>query len=1217
MRLIAVALLVALFVFAVPVVATAVSTYTLATPAPGSVTPASKPLISVRVSDPAGIWMSGAQIKVDGVSRTPRLTWGPGNSYLQLSYQQTTALKNGTHTVYASVFTGAGRTSYTWTFSVNSAPSIGPLTPADGSTVNSQLPVISAGVVPNGLPVAWYDMTVDGASVTPVYDSALRTISYTPATPLANDAEHAVTLRVTDTGGASSEVAWRFGVQIYADMEDTAGCTDCHIGYPSVHPMTNCDGCHELDGPFPPYWSMDPQYAEVHSTDFITDVNCTYCHSTVYPNVPGHYASTASIHYSGTDMSGCACHVRNLTIEHNRYTTPEGEPITCVTCHLSDDPVVQAAMAEGRRTCADCHPSALSGSHDALHTLDRTDTCIDCHEGDSLTQVHLGSGLTCNTCHASTDPDVLAALGNDLRACASCHTAQGVDYHTNMSVHFAPNSYEACGSCHHAWGSNPLQGPDVTRHEAGCTTCHNDQTDLNGLTTACSSCHIENGVDFHPSLAQDHTPLDQASTDCARCHGSTDVRVVHTTWGCETCHSGGCSDCHSIHNPNGGALERATSCHVCHETAGTDYHLDFGVDHTFAGLDVGCEGGDCHSASLVDSHAQLVGPDGRYSQYSDTCALCHLNLDPLRIPAGATADCSTCHEAHGDLDVLHTATLGSGGIHLFDNHDGWMGSTGAWMDCADCHSASLGDIHAARCATCHPTPRDAFEDWGGSCTQGGCHTSYHTSGFDHDAVDDGNCSACHDEAMFRLYDDPCVDCHPRPDASDVTPPVTTSNAQASYIGTARISFHQTDGGMVGIGTTLHRLDGGAITTGDYLDVASPGAHTVEFWSVDQNGNAEVAHHTVAFTVVADTTAPVTSVNAQAEYFGPTTLRLTVVESSFLGVKGTYYQLNGGAVQSGTTISIPQPAGSPVAYTLTYWSEDWSGNVEIAHTFSFTVNRDTTPPVSTLGVLPYYRSTYVSIPFSATDNGIGTVYRYYRLDGGSTYSMPSYQGSINRTLTLGTHTIEYWAVDAVGNVETHRFASFSMDMLAPTVSSDAAESYPETGAQITITGADETGGSGLSRIAYRVDGGSEQAAASPSLVEVLTEGTHSIEYWSVDNAGNTSPHVIKVFVVGTATSGQTGTIRLVWGDADVSGYTPVDGSWASWTIRSGGPTGPVVTTGSSSAPGWDGVDDVVVPVSATPYYVHIDWWDEDWWMEGPTIHPTVYVAVPGGVTRLSY
>ena len=156
------AILAAVLLLAVPTAAHAASTYFDKLPPAGSISTVAMPLIQVKVSDPAGI-NTGYQLKVDGLSRTPKVTWGPGNSYCVLTYQTVSALANGPHTVYASVFTGAGRTSTTWNFTTKVPPVVGPLTPADGSTTNSRRPVISGVVAPNGVALSSYSMTVDGA----------------------------------------------------------------------------------------------------------------------------------------------------------------------------------------------------------------------------------------------------------------------------------------------------------------------------------------------------------------------------------------------------------------------------------------------------------------------------------------------------------------------------------------------------------------------------------------------------------------------------------------------------------------------------------------------------------------------------------------------------------------------------------------------------------------------------------------------------------------------------------------------------------------------------------------------------------------------------------------------------------------------------------------------------------------------------------------------
>ncbi|HSK48460.1 MAG TPA: hypothetical protein VLA05_10740, partial [Coriobacteriia bacterium] len=116
------ATLAVLLLFAMSVTsAFAASTYFEQAPGVNGISTTAMPLISVKVSDPAGI-STGFQIKVDGVSRTPKTKWGPGNAWVQLYYQTTAPLGNGNHTVYASVFTGAGRTSTTWNFTQKVQP---------------------------------------------------------------------------------------------------------------------------------------------------------------------------------------------------------------------------------------------------------------------------------------------------------------------------------------------------------------------------------------------------------------------------------------------------------------------------------------------------------------------------------------------------------------------------------------------------------------------------------------------------------------------------------------------------------------------------------------------------------------------------------------------------------------------------------------------------------------------------------------------------------------------------------------------------------------------------------------------------------------------------------------------------------------------------------------------------------------------------------------
>jgi hypothetical protein len=54
-------------------------------------------------------------------------------------------------------------------------------------------------------------------------------------------------------------------------------------------------------------------------------------------------------------------------------------------------------------------------------------------------------------------------------------------------------------------------------------------------------------------------------------------------------------------------------------------------------------------------------------------------------------------------------------------------------------------------------------------------------------------------------------------------------------------------------------------------------------------------------------------------------------------------------------------------------------------------------------------------------------------------------------------------------------------------------------RVTLTGKDEVGGSGVEQVMYRIDGGAPQSYGGP--FNFTTEGEHTLEYRSIDGAGN--------------------------------------------------------------------------------------------------------------------
>jgi len=318
-----------------------------------------------------------------------------------------------------------------------------------------------------------------------------------------------------------------------------------------------------------------------------------------------------------------------------------------------------------------------------------------------------------------------------------------------------------------------------------------------------------------------------------------------------------------------------------------------------------------------------------------------------------TDDCCVCHVSleavHGNWD--HTAAPSPGTVILFSDtgHDdgGWVGDKpyfDAIVACNTCHNSNLPAVHGNDCDTCHPTPYNTLGTWGRGCQQGGCHSFYHQDSikahlsFENPYDPENDCYRCHDTS-FNVPQANCLNCHASYVPGDVTPPVTTSNAQDVYVGPARIDFSITENGKVDVGRTFYRLDGGAVTAGSYALVSAPGTHELEFWSKHQYGNTELAPKYVFFSIIEDNTPPVTTSNAQATYNQGATITLTATDDSPRGVKTTYYSLNGGPVQTGTTVTIPATSGT-IAYTLTFWSEDWAGNIETEKSVSFTVTSGT-------------------------------------------------------------------------------------------------------------------------------------------------------------------------------------------------------------------------------------------------------------------------------------
>ncbi len=148
----------------------------------------------------------------------------------------------------------------------------------------------------------------------------------------------------------------------------------------------------------------------------------TDCHTPAWPLVPMHTdAEVDAAHITTT--AGCeSCHDPSLVTEHGKYPVNSEFKFQCTTCHTSTDPNVTAAIAGGDTDCYACHADP---GHEALHDTTVPPSCegSGCHAGTNLVPIH--STLDCAGCHSSTDPDVVGAIANGDKDCASCHPGGG------------------------------------------------------------------------------------------------------------------------------------------------------------------------------------------------------------------------------------------------------------------------------------------------------------------------------------------------------------------------------------------------------------------------------------------------------------------------------------------------------------------------------------------------------------------------------------------------------------------------------------------------------------------------------------------------------------------------------------------------------------------------------------------------------------------------
>ena len=245
-----------------------------------------------------------------------------------------------------------------------------------------------------------------------------------------------------------------------------------------------------------------------------------------------------------------------------------------------------------------------------------------------------------------------------------------------------------------------------------------------------------------------------------------------------------------------------------------------------------------------------------------------------------------------------------------------------------------------------------------------------------------------------------------------------------------------------------------------------------------------------------------------------------------------------AVQVGAAVN----ESTDGSHEVVYYAENSVGVTGVPQTCY--LNVDQTPPTtatqglqtsSTTGWTTTSPQTVTLSPSDLT-SGVtgGAAVTYYSIDGGArqTYSAP-FQVSGD-----GSHTVEYWSVDAAGNVEQHGGTSganvgyVNIDAAPPLVSDNADGAWHNGQVSVTVNADDGANGSGVATTSWRPAGSSTWTTVSGPQATIpvaapadgSNDGLHTFDYQATDNAGN--PSAIAQCTVKIDTQGP-----IVTNDAD--------------------------------------------------------------------------------------
>lgn len=731
-----------------------------------------------------------------------------------------------------------------------------------------------------------------------------------------------------------------------------ADLSPAHANFPM-----NCLTCH--DAHFDKDSTLLVQDLQALHVPLPADAKCFAggCHTGTLADI--HTGATTTV--VGTQVASCrVCHAGN-----DIPTIKE-----CVTCHAGKVDADGNVVAHGFDPAKHQASAAAAAIDTGLDDNDHWDgdgpfsvaaNCSQCHV-TALAPLHNND---CQTCHASTAPEVVAAIAGSVTACTACHTDG--------------NYHQAAGTAHEAV------------YNAGNCSCHDNGVGGASVSvTNCGYCHT------FPSVVDTIAPV--SSSDATGSYVGPATVLLSAA---DLPAIGGSQVAHTYYYLDGGPQREGTQVDVPAPSIGLQpHHLEFwSVDgagntealHKTADFSVSADTLPPTTASDVRPH-YWVGPDygdppywgyvtmgpdgGPFTGQQRTLSDIGLTLNFTATDNETQHATSTYVSLDGGTEATETSLFvplsAIGPTHTLTYRSAdYSGNREAT------HTASFSmsldatpPVVVFNPLPTYTSPQQiplSVTDTGGSGLRYFYNGSYlatapayissdalgtGTHTYTYSAVDNvGNTTGVR-SATWTYSPGP-----------DTVPPMTTPSflptIGASYTSTRSVTLTATDGGS-GVKATYWRVDAGGYSTGTTFTVGGEGVHTFSYYSTDNAGNKEATRTSNPFRI--DTVAPVTasSVTSGQALVGTQTLTLTPADTGS-GVAGTWWRLDGGSTwTSGTAVPVASPASGTATHTLDWFSRDVAGNTETTRTVSFTVAKAPGPLGAVSPVAPA-RASRVATP----------------------------------------------------------------------------------------------------------------------------------------------------------------------------------------------------------------------------------------------------------------